>query len=414
MATKKTEDRHPNAPIDNEPAQAQGQQQGAQQPPPPPPLTIAQQKKIVIEKLTQILTSPTTGTGSVNPIPERLLRMAGGDASRVAKNLTAFLSVISQDEGGSKKDKFLFMCSLSSLTTCFLESMNMQLPFDSRQLVCMVIYDWQAELDISYKGFVNALSRHYRNAFVECKLVFEKDHFPPPKLQGRTVSFEHSPENPFAVVTPEFKDIKGGYCYFSYTDHDGLPTSRLVFLSKEQILANKKRARTDYVWKSDPKAMAEKTCIREGAKLPFAAIDLDIDIEEIGNRHYQLEKPDGNDRLKLLMAAQEEVVNGKPATPATNDVAATSGSGDSKPAPADDGKKPETQGATVDKPAGTDNAGDVPAADDKPKAPVADDAAKPATGGSDVAAGAGNNADGDEPAHAVISDADFEDVNNAK
>lgn len=409
MTKKHNEDRHPNAPIDNQPAQAQGQQEQPKAQQVPPPLTIAKQKKNVIEKLTLILTSPTTGSGAVNPIPERLLRMAGGDASRVAKNLTAFLSVISQDEGGSKKDKFYFMCSLSSLTTCFLESMNMQLPFDSRQLVCMVIYDWQAELDISYKGFVNALSRHYRNAFVECKLVFEKDHFPPPKLQGRTVSFEHSPENPFALITSDFKDIKGGYCYFSYTDHDGLPTSRLVFLSKEQILANKRRARTDYVWKSDPKAMAEKTCIREGAKLPFAAIDLDIDIEEIGNRHYQLEKPEGNDRLKLLMAAQEEVVHGKPAS---NDDTATSVNSDSKPAPADDGKKPEAQGAGLDKSAGTDNAGDVSANNDKP-AEIAT-AVKPATGSDNTLAGTGNNADGDEHAHAVISDADFEDVNNAK
>ncbi len=264
--------------------------------------TLSQHKQSVCKKLNQIFTTPLMN--------ERLMKMAGGDASRIAKNLTAFLSLITEDKGSGKPPKFLAECSLTSLTICFLESMNMQLPFDSRNLVALKIYDYEAELDISYKGFVNALNRHYKNAFVECKLVFEGDIFES-EICDRVAKYTFKPKDPFAIVKPDFSGIRGGYCFFSYTDTDGQTTSRLVFLSITQILANRQRARSKNVWDSDPKAMGEKTCIREGSKLPFAAIDLDVDLEEVDNRHYELEQSDSSSRLKLLMQAQEEVVNGE-------------------------------------------------------------------------------------------------------
>ncbi len=274
----------------------------------PKQMTLQEHKKYVCSQLTKIFTGDLMN--------ERLMKMAGGDASRVAKNLTAFLMVITEDDGGTKNNKkYYCQCSLSSLTRCFLESMNMQLPFDSRKLVSMIIYDWEAELDISYKGFINALNRFYKDAFINMKLVFDGDIFE--TAEGpRTAEYKHIPKDAFAVVTEDFKGIRGGYCFFSYTDLDGGKTSRIVWLSKTQILANKNRAQTNYVWKSDPKPMAEKTMIREAAKLPFAAIDLDFDMEAVDNRHYALDKPTTENRLKLLMEAQEEVVHGeKPKEP---------------------------------------------------------------------------------------------------
>ncbi len=277
-------------------------EQGTQK---PEQMTTAQAKAACCMRLKNVFSNKL--------MEERLLKMAGGDASRVAKNLTAFLSLIMEHDGGSRdpeKKKYYHQCTIQSLTSCFLESMNMQLPFDSRKLVSIIIYDWGATLDISYKGFVNALNRHFKDAFVECKLVFEDDEFIA-SIDGRAAAYKFKPADPFAVVTPDFKGIKGGYCFFSYTDTDGKYTSRLVFLSRAQILKNKSRAQQTYVWNADPKAMGEKTCIREGARLPFAAIDLDVDIEEVDNRHYRLEAPAGGDKLKLLMQAQEEAVHGK-------------------------------------------------------------------------------------------------------
>jgi recombinational DNA repair protein RecT len=261
--------------------------------------TIGQIKKMTCDKLTKIFTSDL--------MQERLLKMVGGDASRLTKYLTAYLSVITEDDGGTSK-KFYAQCSISSLVTCFLGSVSMHLPFDSRKLVCLIIYDWEAELDISYKGFVNALNRAYSNAFVECKLVFENDIFIP-KINDRIASYQFEPADAFRAIDKDFTGIRGGYCFFSYTDTDGEKTSRLVFLSKEQILANRRRAKTKYVWDSDPKAMGEKTCIREGAKIPFAAIDMEVDIEEVANKHFTLGKSDSQARLENLIKAQEDIVN---------------------------------------------------------------------------------------------------------
>lgn len=265
--------------------------------------TIAQEKKRVCEKLTKLFTSPMMN--------ERLMRMAGGDASRVAKNLTSFLSIITQDSGSGKPKKYYYQCSIASLSMCFLESMNMQLPFDSRQLVSMVIYDWEAELDISYKGFVNALNKHYRDAYVDAKLVFEDDEFSCEDTPGKAV-FRHVAKNPFRTVEKDFKGIAGGYCYFSYTTDSGELISRIIRMSRADILKVRSKAKTTSVWDDFPKAMGEKALIRQGSKLPFAAIDLDIDIEEVANKHFILDKPESANRLELLMKAQNEVVNGAP------------------------------------------------------------------------------------------------------
>src|SRR5947207_398034 len=126
MTQKPKKEKHPYAPDDEAPSpqsQESGQDQKKQEPPTNELPSITEQKRNVCGKLTQLFTSPLMN--------ERLMRMAGGDASRVAKNLTAFLSVITQDDGSGNPKKYYFMCSIQSLTMCFLESMNMQLPFDS-------------------------------------------------------------------------------------------------------------------------------------------------------------------------------------------------------------------------------------------------------------------------------------------
>lgn len=278
------------------------------------PLSIAQGKQLVCKKLNQIFCS--------HLMQERLLKMAGGDSSRVAKNLTAFLSLITQDDGSGKDPKkYYYQCSLSSLTSCFLESMNMQLPFDSRKLVSMVIYDWEAELDISYKGFVNALNKHYDNAYVDAKLVFKDDTFECEE-SGRVATFKHIAKDPFRTIDKDFKDIAGGYCFFSYTDNEGA-VSRIVRMSRDDILKIKSKAKTQNVWNEFPSEMGVKAVLRRGSKIPFAAIDLDVDIEEVANRHFELEKPPARARLENLMKAQEEVVNEEKApTQAATDTAA--------------------------------------------------------------------------------------------
>lgn len=281
------------------------QQQNTQQQDQGEPMSVGQMKSLVCKKLTQIFSSPL--------MEERLMKMAGGDASRVAKNLTSFLSVITQHDGGQRKI-YYHQCSLQSLTMCFLESMNMQLPFDSRNLVSMIIYNYEAELDISYKGFIYALTKHYSNAYLDAKLVFEDDEFTCEESGGKAVFF-HKATKPFRAVPPDFAGIAGAYCYFSYTTADGCAISRIVRMSQEDILKIKSKAKTQAVWNEFSSEMAIKAVLRRGSKIPFAAIDLDVDIEEVANKHFVLDAPSTGNRLAALMKAQEEVVTGTPAAP---------------------------------------------------------------------------------------------------
>lgn len=415
-------DKHPNAPQeevlppeDKGQQQAQGQAQEQPKPQDPPQRTVEDWKRTVCAQLDKIASSER--------MAERLLKMAGGDASRVEKNFTAFKAVIMQDDGGTGQKKYFYQCSIPSLWSCFVESMNMQLPFDSRRLVYMIIYEKQngleAELDIDYKGFINALNRHYKNSFVECKLVFEKDVFNA-EIKDRTAQYVYKPADAFAIVDKDFKGIKGGYCFFSYTDTDGKYTSRLVFLSRTQLLANKGAARTKKVWEAHPKAMAEKSCIREGSKLPFAAIDMDVDIEEVANRHYQLDKPEGTDALRMLLSAQQEVVHGKSDEPNDDKGAANAVDGDAKPTPKTDGEAPEKEKAGVDDGAGGNNQNAAPADNGKPEpAAKLEPAARVdnAGSGSDGRQLEQNQADDkkpalvidNEPQHADIGEAEFEE-----
>lgn len=395
-----TQDRHPYAPVDEPPAQGQQQQQqsASQQARQELP-TIQQAKKQVCDRLNKIFTSPL--------MQERLLRMAGGDASRVAKNLTAFLSVITQDDGGSANNKkYYYQCSIQSLVTCFLESMNMQLPFDSRKLVSMVIYDWEAELDISYKGFVNALNKHYRDAYVDAKLVFKDDLFECEESGGKVV-FRHVAKDNFRTVNKNFDDIVGGYCYFSYSLASGEKVSRIVRMTRDDILKVRSKAKTKNVWDEFPSEMGIKAIIRRGSKIPFAAIDLDVDIEEVANRHYALDKPGDGDRLKLLMQAQEEVVHGNPQNPPADSPAEGAGNTDEKNAAASPGTV-LSQGA----PAGEKPANPTPAPAPAPQpSPAVPAAGNPATIGqvdevkAPPAPAPAPAAVGTSPAAAVIDDA---------
>ena len=335
------------------------------------PQNITEMKRSCCNKLTEVFSNDL--------MQKRLRGMVGGDESRVAKNFAAFLAEIMSDDGGNKDNrKYLAQCTISSLTMCFLESMNMQLPFDSRKLVSLVIYANQAtgfleaELDISYKGFINALNKHYANAYVDAKLVWEDDLFEYEEAD-RKASYKFKPAKGFRTVTKDFKGIAGGFCYFSYTTANGEPISRLVMMSKDDILHIKSKAKTKYVWDDFPSEMGIKALIRRGAKIPFAAIDLDMDIEEVANKHYELDKPStsSENRIALLRAAQAGINDPEP-----------------KPEPEEEKKPEDESGEKVDGSQDT--------------VPFNEVETQPTT------------IDGDTPpAVQEISDADFEEVPNA-
>jgi hypothetical protein len=327
--TKQTQQEAPQPAPAPEQEGANPQQQQKQ-------FTLAERKAAIGRAISKTLTQPL--------MEERLMKMAGGDASRVAKNLTAFLTLIQQDDGSGQPKKYLCDCSVASLVMCFLESVTMQLPYDSRKLITPIAYDGVAENDISYKGFVNSLSKHYRDAYVDAKIIMVGDEFECEEMP-ECVSFRHKRINNFAQVSKDMKEVAGAYCYFSYLKSTGETVQRIVQIGKQDLLIIRSKAKTTKVWDEFTSEQILKSIIRRAAKLPFAAIDLDIDIEEVDNRNYELNKPTGNLRLQQLMEAQQEQVN--------------EDKGDKNPQPKMDG----TVGDSAGTPAGEN-------ADAKPEAPA--------------------------------------------
>lgn len=250
---------------------------------------------------------------------KRLLTIAGrGGEGRILKAINSFLSYIANDTGGSSnKKRYAADATISSLCQVFLEAFQLDVELGGgRDLAAIIVYDKQAELDISYKGFVHILNKHFDNAFVNAGLVFEGDEFTSEETDN-WATYHHKPLDQFPTVSKDFENVKGAFCYFSYTlPESGEKVSRLVRMSRNQIMMIRSKAKQHYVWDDFPEEMAKKAVYRRAAKVPFAMIDFDddINVEEIDNRHYQIENQSGSqERLKLLMAKQLELVgDGEP------------------------------------------------------------------------------------------------------
>lgn len=245
---------------------------------------------------------------------ERLLKICGGDESRILKSINSFVAYISNDDGGREgRKKYIADCTLASITTAFLESFQMAIEVGGgRDHAYLVNYDNQCELEISYKGFVFALGKHFDNPFVVAECVFEGDKFTSHITENKA-EFSHTPADPFKK---SWATLQGCYCYFSYTQRDsGEKVSRLVMIQKEgpdglEMIRSKSRG--SKAWIDFPFEQCKKSTCRRASKIPFAQIDFgdeDVNPETVDNRHYQLEN--GSSRLALLMDKQKEIHHGE-------------------------------------------------------------------------------------------------------
>jgi len=286
-------------------------QQTGSKPSAPPPQSESdriKQRKLQIVALIQ--------KRCMEPIwMERLRKIARGDDSKIMRAVNSFTTHIANDEGSGKPNKkYICEASFPSLFRCFLEAFQLGLDIGGgRDLVYVVVYNHEADLEISYKGFVNALNRHFDNAYVQPGLVFKGDKFKS-KITDNNASFEHEPseENLFSQT---WDKLIGSYCFFSYTLRENKEkVSRLVVIDKAGIEMIRSKAKQGYVWSDFWGEQTIKSTIRRAAKLPFAQIDFDedeLDPREIDNRHYQLEDgtSGGKDRLKALMESQSKILD---------------------------------------------------------------------------------------------------------
>lgn len=241
---------------------------------------------------------------------ERLLKICGGDMSRIMKAINSFVAYISNDDGGREgRKRYIADCTLASITTSFLEAFQMGIEVGGgRDHAYLVAYDNQCELEISYKGFVYALGKHFDNPFVVTECVFENDEFTS-HMTENNATFSHKPADPFKK---SWATMRGCYCYFSYTQRDsGEKVSRLVMIQKEgadglEMIRSKSKG--SKAWVDFPFEQCKKSTCRRAAKIPFAQIDFgdeDVNPETVDNKHYQLEN--SSSRLAMLMDKQKEI-----------------------------------------------------------------------------------------------------------
>lgn len=280
---------------------------------------------------------------------ERLLKICGGDESRIMKSMNSFFAYIMNDDGGKEGStkKYIADCSLSSISAAFLEAFQMGIEVGGgRDHAYLVNYAGTCELDISYKGFVYALSKHFDNPFVLAGCVFDGDAFTS-HITDTTASFDHKPKDPFVQT---WEQLRGCYCFFSYTQRDNKEkVSRLVMIHKtgpDGLEMIKSKSKGSHAWRDFPFEQVKKSTLRRAAKIPFASIDfgdMEINPETVDNRQYLLEGQDPADRLKLLLAAQRGVLaeEGKPAEAKTK----AKSKPDAQQAPVDDYQAAKEQAA---------------------------------------------------------------------
>lgn len=236
---------------------------------------------------------------------ERLMHLAKGDESLVVNNLNSFLTIIANDEGAGRADnkKYLCQASTSSLSLCFLESMQIGIPIDRRGLVHIVVYGSQAELEIDYKGFIYYLNKHYEQATFDVKLVFEGDTFTHWSESGDDkYSYKMGAER----KGNDYAKVEWAYCFITYMK-GGREHSKIEVMDKKELNLVRSKAKTKNVWDEWTGEMYKKAVVRRACKLPLAAVDENA-IEAIDNKNFQLERPASADRLQLLLKNQKEII----------------------------------------------------------------------------------------------------------
>lgn len=274
-----------------------------------PQMTIGERKRYVINKLTELFQKDAWN--------EKLLLIAGGDEGRIQRALHSFCANIASDDGGGPKanpQKFIADCSLSSLSAAFIEAFQMGIEVGGgRDHAHLIAYGAQCELEITYKGFVYALSQHFEDPFVIADVVMKDDEFSC-AITDDTATYTHKVADSFDLSEA---NIKGAYCYFSYTQKDSKKkVSRIVRASKADIDTIRSKSRGSFAWKDFLIEMIKKSMLRRAAKIPFASIDFaefEVNPEEVDNRHFLLEgnNASGSDRLKRLVERQTELLTDK-------------------------------------------------------------------------------------------------------
>jgi recombinational DNA repair protein RecT len=257
-------------------------------------------------------------------ISSPLLKGAFGNG--IEKYAVSIISEIAKTANDEKKN--LTVCTKSSIITAIKQAYDLNLEIDARQhchlirfnkkITEIVIEDgkkikkdrWipEAQLQIGYRGYIYSIKKHYPDANIDCKLVYEGDNLTITK-EGDVTNYKLEIANPFAKKNK----IIGGYCYISYA-LNGRLVSFCETLSIEEIYKIKNKAKTDSMWNEWFEEKAKVAIIKRACKIHFSGINQIAKITEYDNQEFDLNLKEAKSKtaeLESLNFANGESLIGK-------------------------------------------------------------------------------------------------------
>jgi len=209
------------------------------------------------------------------------------DEAKAMKYMANVLSVV------SKAGSYLQSATPESFIDCALESINIELEIDSRQLCYIVPYKnkntgkVQASLQVGWRGYIHKIKKYNPTCDIQVGLVYVGDAFEKYSESG-VAKYRHKPKVENCFENDPAK-LVGAYCYISYSV-DRQPKAVCETIGKKEIelIKSKNPMKDKNVWDEWYNEMAKKSVIKKACKLHFAGAVHELD--QYDNKNYDLEK----------------------------------------------------------------------------------------------------------------------------
>ena len=169
----------------------------------------------------------------------------------------------------------------------FFECLQVHLPIDRRGLVYIYNNKNQAEMTISYKGYIHRINELYNNPDLKVDLVFEGDTFEYWSESGD--DFYKLKPGPNRITRDPLKVI-WAFAYYRYSVAGRL-CSKLELIDKPELDKIRSKAKSGNVWGEWTNEMYKKSVVRRACKLPFISADNDDGVLDlIDNQDYDMKR----------------------------------------------------------------------------------------------------------------------------
>ncbi len=200
------------------------------------------------------------------------------------------------------RNKDLWNCTPQSVLTTIINAAELGLDFTpAKGHAYLVPYKNVATFMPGYRGMIDLAKRSGTVSRIEAHVVHKNDEF---RLEyGLNPVLEHKP-----VIEGDPGAVVGAYAIAWFKDGE----TQHEFMTRKQLDAIRKRAKTDYIWKSDEEEMQRKTVVRRLFKYLPCSPDLEKAMEYDNEITGIEETGESGERTNSLA----DLVNGMDATDA--------------------------------------------------------------------------------------------------